>query len=119
MSSEALIQHAILKAWGAHKRLRIARVNTGVAYFNDNGPCRRKDPGARPVRFNPPGTADIVGVLAPEGRMVMIEVKAEDGKQRDAQVVMERVITSMGGLYVVARSLEEVDAAFAAIGVTR
>lgn len=117
--SEAHIQHAILKAWGAHKRLRIARVNTGVAYFNDHGPCRRNDVGARPVRFNPPGTADIVGVLAPEGRFVMIEVKAEKGKQRDAQVVMQRVITSLGGIYVVARSVDDVDQAFAALGVTR
>lgn len=108
--TEAQIQHAILKAWGAHPRLRIARVNTGAAKVG-NPP--------RLVRFGVPGTADICGVLAPTGRLVMIEVKTAKGRQRDAQVVMQRVVTSMGGLYVVARSLDDVDAAFAAIGVTR
>jgi hypothetical protein len=41
----------------------------------------------------------------------MIEVKALRGKQRDAQVTMQRVVQAFGGVYVVARSLEEADAA--------
>lgn len=93
-------QHAILKAWGAHPRLRIARVNTGAAVIH-----------GRLVRFGVPGTADIVGLITPSGRMLMIEVKAAKGKQREAQVVMQRVITAMGGLYIVARSLADADAA--------
>lgn len=117
--SEAKTQHEILRAWGAHPRLRIARVNTGVGWFNDSGPCRRTDPGARPVRFNPPGTADIVGVIAPAGRLLMIEVKAPNGRQREAQVTMQRVVTRFGGLYVVARSVADVDAALAVEGITR
>jgi hypothetical protein len=76
-------------------------------------------PSGRYVHFNPPGTADIVGILAPEGRMVMIEVKTSKGKQRDAQVTMERVVTSMGGAYCVARSLQDVDAFFATLGLFR
>lgn len=108
MSLEAHIQHAILAAWGAHPRLRIARVNTGAAHIK-----------GRLVRFGVPGTADIVGLLAPWGRMVMIEVKTQAGKQREAQIVMQRVVTSMGGLYIVARSVADVDAAFAALGIAR
>ena len=105
---EAHVQHAILKAWGAHPRLRIARINTGGAVLR-----------GRFVRFGVPGTADICGIIAPTGRMLMIEVKALTGKQREAQVTMQRVVTAMGGLYVVARSLEEADAALAAVGLTR
>lgn len=117
--TEAQVQAEILRAWGAHPQLRIARVNTGVGWFNVSGPCRKGDPGARPVRFNPPGTADVVGLIAPTGRLLMIEVKSATGKQRDAQVVMERVVRAFGGLYVLARSLADVDAALAAEGITR
>lgn len=119
VQSEAFTQHAILKAYGAHPRIRFARVNTGVGWFNDNGPCRKTDPGARPVKFNPPGTADIVGLIAPEGRMIQIEVKSDTGKQSDDQKRMQRVVSAMGGVYVLARSVADVDAALAAIGITR
>lgn len=97
--SESHVVHAILAAWGAHPRLRIARVNTGAALLR-----------GRLVRFGVPGTADICGLIAPSGRLLMIECKTATGKQRAAQVTMQRVVTAMGGLYVVARSLEEADA---------
>jgi hypothetical protein len=105
---EAQIQHEILTAWGAHPHLRIARVNTGAAVIR-----------GRLVRFGVPGTADICGVAAPTGRLIMIEVKALKGKQRDAQAVMQRVVTQMGGVYIVARSLADVDRSFAELGITR
>lgn len=98
--SEADTVHAILLHWGCHPRLRIARINTGAAVI-----------GQRLVRFGVPGTADIVGLVAPSGRMVMIECKTARGKQRKAQIVMQRVVTAMGGLYIVARSLADADAA--------
>jgi hypothetical protein len=97
---ESFVVHDILKAWGAHPRLRIARVNTGAALLR-----------GRLVRFGVPGTADIVGLMAPSGRLLMIECKTATGKQREAQVTMERVVTAMGGVYVVARSLADADAA--------
>lgn len=106
--SEALVQHEILRAWGAHPRVRIARVNTGAATIR-----------GRLVRFGVPGTGDICGIIAPTGRLLMIEVKSATGKQRAAQVVMQRVISAFGGIYVVARSLADVDAALAAEGLTR
>lgn len=106
--AERDVVHAILAAWGAHPRLRLARVNTGAAMIK-----------GRLVRFGVPGTADICGLLAPGGRLVMIECKTATGRQRDAQVVMQKVVTAFGGLYVLARSLADVDAAFAAVGVAR
>lgn len=119
MAAEAFVLHDVLKAWGAHPRLRIVRVNTGVGWFNDKGPCRKKDPGARPVHFNPKGTADVVGILAPTGRLLMIECKGPRGVQSPEQIIMQRVITTFGGAYVLARSVADVDAFFAALGVTR
>lgn len=117
--SEAHLQQEILEAWGAHPRVRIARINTGVGWFANGQPARKGDPGAYPVKFGTPGTADIVGLISPEGRMLMIEVKSATGKQRKAQETMQRVVTAFGGLYVVARDLATVDRALAALGVTR
>lgn len=117
--SEAFVQFEILKAWGAHPRLRVARVNTGVGWFNDSGPCRKTDHGARPVKFNPPGTADIVGLIAPTGQLLMVEVKSETGRQSDDQKRMQRVVTAMGGVYILARSVADLDAALAPLGITR
>lgn len=110
--SEAQTQHDILRAWGAHPRLRIARVNTGAAMIGT-------PPHRRLVRFGVPGTADICGLIAPTGRLLMIEVKSATGKQREAQINMQRIVTRFGGLYVVARSLADVDAALALEGITR
>lgn len=100
--------HDVLKAWGAHPRLRIARVNTGAAVIK-----------GRLVRFGVPGTADIVGLIAPSGRMLQIECKTAKGKQRDAQIVMERIVTQFGGAYCVARSLEDVDRFMNSLGIFR
>lgn len=116
---EAFVLHDVLKAWGAHPRLRIVRVNTGVGWFNDAGPCRKKDPGARPVYFNPKGTADLVGLIAPTGRMLMIECKGPRGVQSDEQKIIQRVVTMFGGLYVLARDVATVDQALAPLGITR
>lgn len=106
--TESHLVAAILLKWGAHPRLRIARVNTGAAVIK-----------GRLVKFGVPGTADICGIVAPSGRMLMIEAKTQTGKQRKAQEVMQRVVTQWGGLYVLARQMSDVDQALAAIGVTR
>lgn len=108
MTSEARILHDILLAWGAHPRLRIARINTGAAMVR-----------GRLVRYGVPGTADIVGLIAPTGRMLMIECKSARGRLRKAQETMQRIVTRFGGLYVVARSVTDVDTALAALGIHR
>lgn len=106
--AERDVVYDVLAAWGAHPRLRIARMNTGAALIR-----------GRLVRFGVPGTGDICGIIAPEGRLLMIECKTATGRQRKAQVTMQRVITAMGGLYFVARSLADADAALAREGITR
>lgn len=108
MEREAFIQFEILKAWGASPLLRLWRQNTGVAKMGD-----------RSVRFGIPGQGDLSGLILPNGRRLEIEVKSETGRQTEEQKRFERMITAFGGLYILARSVAEVDQALAAIGVTR
>ncbi len=110
MGNEALTQHEILKAWGNHRRLRLARINTGVGWFAKGKPARKTDPFAYPVRFGIPGTADVMGLIWPEGRMLAIEIKSDTGRQSKDQATFQRVVTKYGGLYILARTLADVDA---------
>lgn len=106
--TENWILHDILSTWGQHPLMRIWRVNTGGAMIK-----------GRLVRFGVPGTPDILGVIAPTGRFLGIEVKSAKGNQRLAQERFERMLKAMGGLYILARSLADVDRAMAAEGITR
>ncbi len=119
MGAEAFIQHDVAVAWGSHPRVRFARINTGVGWFCNGQPARKTDPGAYPVRFNPKGTADLVGIIAPQGQMLMIEIKSATGRQTKEQQTMQRVVTAFGGVYICARSVADVDAAFALLGLHR
>lgn len=117
--SESHVLHDVLAAWGAHPRLRLWRQNTGVGWFAGGKPARKGDPGAYPVKFGVPGQADISGLLMPEGRRLEIETKTMRGRQSEDQERWQRVIETFGGVYVLARSVEDVDRALAVLGVTR
>lgn len=119
MGAEAFVLFEILRDWGAHPRLRLYRRNTGVGFFNDAGPCRKSDPGARPVQFNPPGAADIGGLFLPHGRCLEIETKSLTGRQSKDQIVWQRMIESFGGVYILAREPQDVARRLAAEGITR
>jgi hypothetical protein len=106
--SESSLLYAVLNAWGAHPRLRLWRQNTGAATLN-----------GRLVRFGTPGAADVQGIIRPTGRFLAIETKAPGKKQSEEQVKWQRMVEEHGGLYVLARSLEEVDEALAKEGIYR
>lgn len=105
---EARAQHEILAAWGAHPRVRIHRNNTGL-FFTRTG---------RGVRAGVVGAPDIEGIIAPYGRYIGIEVKSPTGRQRPEQVAYQRMTEAMGGIYILARSVADVDAALAAFDPT-
>ncbi len=94
---ESTIIQAILNALVGRTDIRIWRQNTGAA--------RRKS-GAL-VRFGVPGQADLSGILD-GGRRLEIEVKTAIGRQSDQQQAFAAMIREYGGVYILARSPEDV-----------
>ena len=66
--------------------------------------------GKHPTRIGIEGQADIGGVLC-NGRAVQVEVKSPIGRLREGQVRWATMCQSMGVLYVLARSVEDVTGA--------
>lgn len=95
--SESQILSHILIALGRDPRCFVFRNSTGAL----------PDARGRVVRFGLVGSADILGCLRPSGRFLAIEVKTPTGRQSDAQANFQRVITQAGGLYILARSVED------------
>ena len=62
--------------------------------------------GTQVVRYGVPGQADLSGILK-DGRRLEIETKSARGRQSQQQLAFERMITKFGGVYIVARSVEE------------
>lgn len=63
--------------------------------------------GERTIKFGLVGSSDIIGLLR-GGRFLGIEVKTPTGRQSPEQVKFENMIRRMGGLYVLARSVDDV-----------
>ena len=81
--------------------------------------CFRSNCGAMPgeykgkpwfVRFGMPGVSDIIGILTLNnlGVILCVEVKSLKGKQSDAQKEFQEKIQSAGGLYILAKSIDDV-----------
>lgn len=96
MVAEHRIQAEILLAVSAMPDTLIWRQNAGSVIAPS---------GAR-IRVGPAGVADIVGVT--KGRALAIEVKAEDGRQSEAQKNFASRWRDAGGLYILARSTDDV-----------
>ena len=94
--TEKQVQNAILREFGTRPDLRLWRQNTGAARV-----------GRRFVRFGVPGQADLTGIL-PGGRRVEIEVKSPTGRQTPDQRAFQALIERFDGLYVLARSVDDV-----------
>ena len=101
--SESELQHKILLALGLRDDLIVWRSNAGVAF--------RPDGSA--VQFGKVGQADITGIIK-GGRRLEIEVKRpawsaqRPGRQSAVQRIFQRNIEKMGGLYILAYSVEDV-----------
>lgn len=108
MSKEAPIQKAILELLAA-KRIFAMRVNSGTSVGSTNG---RK----WAIHMAAPGTADILALLpcydCNRGFIPLwIEVKADKGKQSELQKSFEADVLERGMRYIVARSIDDVEAA--------
>lgn len=91
----------ILLAWGAHPSVRMWRANAGQAWVPAAG-------GMRPVQMNVPGCADLIGLIL-GGRFLAIETKSASDRMRESQLAFRAMVERLGGLYIVARSVEDVD----------
>lgn len=112
---ESDIQSAILRALGRQDVRMVAKKGRYVAekdglykrpgsvFWRAN--CGGLSISGRPMRGNPSGTADILGVV--NGRPVAMEVKRSSGKQSEVQAHWQRAWEAAGGLYVVVRSVSE------------
>jgi len=98
-AGEGEVVKAILDKYANSSRMRCWRVNTGAVRI-----------GSRFIRFGIKGQADIQGVLS-GGRAVFIECKTATGRLRPEQLAFQRMVESMGALFVLARSVEDVDRA--------
>jgi len=78
----------------------------GAFVWRNNTGCL-KDKTERPVFFGKPGSADIIGVL-PGGRFIAVECKAKKGKLSEKQKEFLTNVEEMGGLAIVARSIDDV-----------
>ena len=73
------------------------RNQTGGAYASNR----------RFLRFGCPGSADILGIQR-SGKFIAIEVKAALGRQSPGQKAWQRRIETLGGIYILARSVDDV-----------
>lgn len=95
--TEKQIQNDILREFGTRHDMRLWRQNVGVARMGKG----------RVVRFGVPGQADLTGVL-PGGKRLEIECKSATGRQSDDQRNYQRIIERFDGVYILARSVEDV-----------
>ena len=131
MTRESDIQRAVHERLGRRPDVRIWRQNVGagvpmsavsmlvrVAEFvsaGNYGSARALAPAAllaarRVVRYGVEGGADLSGILA-DGRRLEVEVKSEKGKQSEQQESFGEMIGRFRGVYLVARSADEAEAA--------
>lgn len=117
---ETPVLKQIMLALGCLPKLRIWRNNTGQLWSGsqiikfDRGKTVYVEKGdvllknAYPVKFGLEGSADILGIIAPDGRFLAIEVKRpKGGRQSERQQNFEGMVKAMGGIYILARSPEE------------
>jgi hypothetical protein len=105
--SESVLLYDIMLRWGSHPRLMLHRQNSGMFYTKTG----------RMVRAGTVGSPDIEGIIAPLGTYVGIEVKALKGRQRPEQMAFQKRVVALGGLYVLAFSVTDVDSALYAFGL--
>lgn len=88
------------------QRIRLWRVNSGK-WFHVARPCDACRKRGHWVQGAPSGASDLMGILD-DGRLVCIEVKSDKGRQSEEQVRWQKMIEGRGGVYVLARSVDDV-----------
>jgi hypothetical protein len=99
--AERDVQHAIRLALGRMTDVVLWRNSTGVARPND-----------RVVRYGLcVGSSDLIGILAPSGRLLALEVKTPVGRLTLEQRQFLELVRRRGGFACVVRSVDDAVAA--------
>lgn len=93
---ESPVLHGCLK-WLHDRGIEAWRQNTGTAWIGD-----------QPVTFGRPGAGDITGIL-PDGRRLEVECKSPTGIQSEKQKKFQATIERNNGVYILARSVEDLE----------
>ena len=88
--------NSILVKYGALPQLRIWKNATGSAQVN-----------GRYLKFGLIGSSDIIGISY-RGQFLAIECKTGSAKQSPQQILFQKMIEKFGGIYVLARKVEDV-----------
>jgi hypothetical protein len=91
------------KAWAGVP----VRLKPGQVYRAEQGDVLLKR--GHPVKLGPTGSADILGLIGPHGKLFAFEVKTESrhSKQTEEQARFAEMVKKYGGIYEVVRSKEE------------
>jgi hypothetical protein len=74
------------------------------AWRNNSGAVRL---GKRFIRFGEVGSADVLAVIPPAGRLLAVEAKAGGNRTTPAQAAWLQLVTDAGGLALVVRSVDD------------
>jgi hypothetical protein len=85
--------------------LEYLRIYGALVWRNNTGAL--KDKTGRPVYYGKLGSADILGLL-PGGRFIAVECKSKKGKLSEKQKDFLAEVEQLGGIAIVARSVEDV-----------
>ena len=101
--TEAQIERAILFALSSRPDIRLFKNEVGRAIDPRTGAY---------VQFGLcVGSSDLIGIVAPRGRFLALEVKSETGKPTPQQLAFIAMINAMGGVGRIVRSVAEALAA--------
>lgn len=76
------------------------------AWANNSGVARSMDNPNRIIRFGLKGSSDIIGIY--KKNLLAIEVKTGKSKQTPQQKAFMHMVLSQGGVYILARSVQDV-----------
>lgn len=76
------------------------------AWKNTTGTGLSMD-GSRVIKFGVPGSPDIMGI-GPQGKFLGVEVKTGSGVLRQEQIAFRDMVRRQGGIFIEARSIEDV-----------
>ena len=99
------------RAWLEYHGCSVIRNNTGAGwlfpYVKGRHVLHARE--GRFIRFGETGSGDLLA-LSPHGRWVEAEAKSEAGVQSAEQVARQREVERRGGVYVLFRSAEDLEA---------